>query len=155
METVKLFDPYYVKDPTHKNLPAPVIGRTRGGRYDGYSQLAAMTDDDFPINARYWSNGIERLMVKLHVHLTAHTCEQVMKVIWPNETMRKFSWRMIWEMLYEVLQLTDAGERDPHRLAAAALAYLARKQAELIPDESDRLQAYLKANWKNIPGVEY
>lgn len=145
MTTIKMYDPYKLKDPTNKGLPAPIAGRTHGGKFNGYSILAAMTDNDFPIDSKYWRSHAARAWIRLN-DLTGDLYSLIADTILPPAVIESFSWRMICEM---VEAACDAAEDNPNQAnppIQAALDYLAGRQKELMGDlPPEQIDAHLFA----------
>lgn len=157
MPNVKLYDPYKINDPTEKGMPAPVAGRTRGGKFNGFSQLAVMGDDHFPIESKYWATYARGAMNKLET-LLGDSYDEVIDRIMPDNVIDTFSWRMICEMSEAAGEAVEK-KQDPvqaaHKYLADKQYEIAMKQRKEIADDSNALSHWFAVNWELIPEVEY
>lgn len=128
MPTVKLYDPYKLVDPT-KPMPAPVESRTIGGKFNGYSQLAAAGDENFPIESRYWERYARGAWAGLEKITGAEKRAELVEAIFPGPTIDLFSWRTICEVVEA-----------------------ARDQAKVTPDDS---KAIVNAAHRFLAGLQY
>ena len=158
-----MYDPYYLLDPS-KHLPLATQGRSYGGQFTIKSILSGATEDNFPLEAKYWT----MYAVSCRKLLDEKYGEAFRRKIIKDET--KFSWRMICEM-YEVAR--DAMKSNPSKRAAvqAAHKHLMDTQYEvqkkLLRITLDNLQTqnpylcseiigqWLGRNWELIPEVPY
>ena len=126
---MKNFDPYYIKDPTKPHAPVAQTGRASDGRFTAKLETNTMTDENFPIDSRWWSRyalGTRQRVHSMRPHLPG--------LIFPDpEGETIFSWRMICEMYEAARDALLAGSSDEEAIAAAH-AHLAAKQAELPQD---------------------
>jgi hypothetical protein len=155
-------DPYKVLDPTTHETPMPEQGRTMSGRYGVKSVLNAMTDDHFPIESRYWSNGakgefglyqkLSKLIPKTNDYW--HLVDSVL----PPEVIEGFSWRMIYEMFYSALDALNDGKTIDEAIGASHdwLKHVQWETAmKLRPDgDSEALNQWMIENWGFIPEEE-
>lgn len=171
MPAVKLYDPYRIIDPT-KPMPAPILSRSIGGKFNGYSRLAAMDDDHFPIDGTYWKRYAQGAWRKLD-RLMGSSVMGVPDRILPNEVIDSFSWRSICEIVEAACEQAEKTPTDEKAVVSAAHKFLANKQYEIArahldtlfgadaPKELDAvtmsqtLSDWLHENWDLIPEVEF
>lgn len=154
---MKKFDPYYIKDPTKPHAPVAQTGRASDGRFTAKLETNTMTDENFPVDSRWWSRyalGTRQRVHSMRPHLPG--------LIFPDpEGETIFSWRMICEMYEAARDALLAGKSDEEAIAAAH-AHLAAKQAELpagdydspAPQDaatSNRISTMIRNQWNSIP----
>lgn len=171
MPTVKMYDPYRIIDPT-KKMPAPELSRSIGGKFNGYSQLAAMDDDHFPIDSKYWAQYARGAWNKLGT-LMGSAFMGVPDLIIPPGSEDNFSWRTTCEIVEAACTQAEKTSEDKDAVAGAAHKFLADLQYEIArahleallgaeaPKEMDAitmsqtLSDWLQENWELIPEVSF
>lgn len=170
-QTVKLYDPYYLLDPTIPEVPSLNVsyqGVAKHLHFGGYGK-AEKTEYNFPIDSNMWRSyalGAWNRLARITKNI------RLPDLILPNSIANDFSWRMTCEM---VEHAADQAEKTPCNEAAivrAAHEYLARKQYEtarakldeLLGNEgtqeytaielSEVLSNWFAENWDLIPEVE-
>lgn len=132
---MKFTDPYYQIDPTKPHDPVAESGRDATGRFTAKLSTNTLTDDNFPINSRWWSRPAKGVWGKI---ISLRGIDFAFRVL-PDEFIDSFSWRMICEMFEEARDALQAGKSDDEAVAAAH-DYLKRKQIETaakMPDGTE------------------
>ena len=167
---VKLFDPYRLVDPTQP-APAPVLSRSIGGKFNGYSMLAAMGDDHFPIDSLQWQRYARGAFLKLDRLLGGihYKYWEVADQIIPPAIEDQFSYRTQCEMVEAACDAIEKGE-DPVRAAhqrlevmqnECARTYLDRLLGDEAPAELDAervaetIQNFLGEKYTELMEVHY
>lgn len=171
MPTVKMYDPYRIIDPTDKGaVSVRVASRTSGGRFNG--SAIEYGENSYPIESKYWSMGARWEYEELGRLMGDHYFG-VPEQILPNETIDRFSWRAICEIVGAACKQATLTPSDIPAIVSAAHKFLAEKQYEIARahldallgaeapremsaiDVSQTLSDWLHENFDLIPEVSY
>jgi len=111
-------------DVIARNLAAPRLGRTAGGRFTQGGIPDPEGDDCYP-DSKYWRWQAEAGIRHLG-GLMGDEYDTWAELTWPGETIKRLSWRSIRDMVEAAITAHGAGERSATTLAEAAHNCLAQ-----------------------------
>lgn len=133
MTTIKRTDPRHgVENIVKPPVMVPVIGRTRGGKFNGYhlEDQSYGDPETYSYEANYWRMDVNYSNRVIELALGEDGIAKLHGAIWPRRSYARFTWRTISEMLDPVKVAIRAGERDQRKLRDLALGVLQKVQAE-------------------------
>ena len=87
--------------------------------YQQAIQDAATVPDANP-DGRYWQLGVQALQGQLTERIGREAYAEWAELVWPGDSVDKFTWKQMYEQLNRAIDLAWQGQRDVNALADAA-----------------------------------
>lgn len=148
----EMVDPYYMVDPTLP-MPAPILSRSVGGKFAGYSTLAAMADEHCQPDSKRWA-ALARGAQKALLDAADPSIDPIEAIM--GGFRIEFTWRMIAEMLEAACDVADKAPLDLDGMCRAAWDHLRVKQIETYKAEQERQAAEINEmqEWLETDGTQ-